>query len=100
MLEEEKDPEKATARQLMAILASGNRVKALRQLFVPALVVHGLADPLLPKAAGMEIAKNIRGARFLGIEGMGHDLPPAHIDEIARAVAAHCYGAGPDFSAK
>ena len=97
---QQKDPEKATARQLMAILASGNRVKALRQLFVPALVVHGLADPLLPKAAGMAIAKNIRGARFLGIEGMGHDLPPAHIDEIARAVAAHCYGAGPDFSAK
>ena len=97
---QQKDPEKATARQLMAILASGNRVKALRQLFVPALVVHGLADPLLPKAAGMEIAKNIRGARFLGIEGMGHDLPHVHIDEIARAVAAHCYGAGPDFSAK
>lgn len=48
----------------------------------------------------MEIAKNIRGARFLGIEAWGTDLPMPHIDEIARAVAAHCYGAGPDFSAK
>ncbi len=37
-----------TARQLCAILASGAREEALRQLNVPTLVIHGDADPLIP----------------------------------------------------
>ena len=40
------------ARQMMAIVASGNRTRALRQLRVPTLVIHGTADPLIPDAAG------------------------------------------------
>ena len=42
----------ATKRQLLAILASGNRSEALGQIRVPTLVIHGTADPLLPFAAG------------------------------------------------
>lgn len=53
----------ATKRQLLAILASGNRSEALGQVRVPTLVIHGTADPLLPFAAGEETAAVIPGAR-------------------------------------
>lgn len=80
-------------RQVMALLAEGNRNARLRQLFVPTLVIHGLADPLLPPAAGKELASVIRGAEFLGIPGMGHDIPQKHWETIAGAMARHCYDA-------
>jgi pimeloyl-ACP methyl ester carboxylesterase len=74
-------------RQLLAILADGDRREALRGLRVPALVIHGDADPLVPFAAGKDTAENIPGARLVPIEGMGHELCegawPRLIDEIA-----------------
>jgi pimeloyl-ACP methyl ester carboxylesterase len=85
-------PAQAKMRQLMAILASGDRRAQLRQLSVPTLVIHGTADPLLPFRAGKETAECIEGARFMPIEGMGHDLAAAHQLEMADSIAAHCYG--------
>ena len=87
-------------RQLVAIIASGSRVAALRQLSVPALVVHGTEDPLVPFAAGRDTAGAIPGAQFLAIEGMGHDMPrplwPRLIDAIcALAARADAADAGP-----
>ena len=80
------------ARQLMAILASGDRRAQLRQLLVPTLVIHGRADQLLPFRAGKEIASCIEGARLYAVDGMGHDLPMNKLDELAGELAAHCYG--------
>ena len=85
-------PPQAKMRQLMAILASGDRREQLRQLSVPTLVIHGTADPLLPLRAGKETAECIEGARFMPMEGMGHDLAASRQLEMADAVAAHCYG--------
>ena len=39
-----------TARQLAAVLASGSRTAAFRELDVPAVVIHGEADPLAARA--------------------------------------------------
>ena len=73
-------------RQLLAIVADGDRREALRKLRVPTLVLHGDADPLVPFAAGKDTAENIPGARLVPIEGMGHELSegawPRLIDEI------------------
>src|SRR5262249_29633614 len=63
------------ARQLIAIIASGSRVSALETLNVPALVIHGIADPLVPLAGGEDTAHSIPNARLVRIEGMGHDMP-------------------------
>jgi pimeloyl-ACP methyl ester carboxylesterase len=75
-------------RQLLAIVADGDRREELRKLRVPALVLHGDADPLVPFAAGKDTADNVPGARLVPIAGMGHELPegawPQMIDEIAR----------------
>ena len=90
---QQKDPQAGSRRQVMALLAEGNRTAKLRQLFVPTLVIHGEADPLLPAAAGKEIAAAVRGSTFMGIPGMGHDIPRAHWKMIADAMARHCYDA-------
>ena len=63
------------ARQLVAILASGSRRQALRNVTAPALVIHGDADPLVSLAAGVDTAQSIPNARLMVLEGMGHSLP-------------------------
>ena len=62
-------------RHLGAILAQPDRTRQLRRLRVPTLVLHGLHDPLVNVSGGIALAKAIRGSRFLGFPGMGHDLP-------------------------
>jgi pimeloyl-ACP methyl ester carboxylesterase len=79
------------ARQLVAILASGSRREKLGAVRAPTLVIHGLADPLVPIEGGRDTAASIPGAELLEIEGMGHDLPralwPMLVDAIAKNVA-------------
>jgi proline iminopeptidase len=79
-----------TARQLLAIIASGDRRKLLHTIAVPTLVIHGADDPLVPIAAGRDTAQNIPGASLLVIEGMGHDFPEALMPRLAQAIADHC----------
>jgi pimeloyl-ACP methyl ester carboxylesterase len=83
-----------TARQLLAIIASGDRRKLLRTITAPTLVIHGAADPLVPLAAGRDTAQNIPGAELLVIEGMGHDFPEALMPRLAQAIADHCRHSG------
>ena len=64
-----------TARQMVAIAADGNRSKLLAQIKVPTQIIHGKADPLVPVAAGHDLAARIAGAQIDAIDGMGHDLP-------------------------
>jgi pimeloyl-ACP methyl ester carboxylesterase len=79
------------SRQMLAIIASGNRKRALRELRVRTLIIHGTLDPLIPVAAGHDMAATIPGAQLLLVEGMGHSLPrevwPSIIDAIARHAA-------------
>ena len=81
-----RDPA-ATARQLAAILASGNRTRELRRIKAPTLVIHGSADRLVRPSGGQATARAIPGARLLRIEGMGHDLPRAFWPQIMDAIA-------------
>ena len=66
-----------TARQMVAIAADGDRSPLLRQIKVPTQVIHGKSDPLVPVAAGHDLASKIGGAKIDVIDGMGHDLPTA-----------------------
>ena len=83
-----------TARQLVAILASGDRTAELQKLDLATLVIHGTADVLIDASGGKATAAAIPGARLELIEGMGHDLPralwPRFVDLIAdNAARAH-----------
>ena len=79
-----------TARQLLAIIASGDRRKLLRTIAAPTLVIHGADDPLVPLAAGRDTAQNIPGASLMVIDGMGHDFPEGLMPRLAQAIADHC----------
>jgi pimeloyl-ACP methyl ester carboxylesterase len=83
-----------TARQLLAILASGDRRRELQRISAPTLVIHGRDDPLLPLAAGQDTARHIPGARLLVIAGMGHDFALALQPRIAAAIIEHIRAAG------
>jgi pimeloyl-ACP methyl ester carboxylesterase len=84
------------ARQLVAILAQGNRKPALASLKVPTLVIHGIQDPLVSVEGGKDTAKAIPGAKLMLIEGMGHDLPHSGAwPRIVEAIAAHTLKATP-----
>ena len=80
-----------TARQMVAIAADGNRSKLLAQIKAPTQVIHGADDPLVPVAAGHDLARKISGAKLDVIAGMGHDLPvelwPRFVAGIADAAA-------------
>jgi pimeloyl-ACP methyl ester carboxylesterase len=78
-----------TLRQMVAIGADvGHRAKALSQIQCPTLVIHGHADPLVPYACGVDTARRIPGADMVGIEGMGHDLPPGVVDLLLQHMLA------------
>ncbi len=64
-----------TIRQWAAILAGPPRTERLKTLNLPALVLHGTADTLIPCAAGRHTAACIPGAEYHEIEGWGHDIP-------------------------
>jgi pimeloyl-ACP methyl ester carboxylesterase len=64
-------------RQMMAVLADAPRADALREVQVPVLVIHGSRDTLIEPSVGRRTAELIPGARYVEIEGMGHDYPPA-----------------------
>lgn len=74
-------------RQLLAIIADGDRRTLLKQVSVPTLVIHGDADPLVPYAAGIDTAENVPGAKMVTIEGMGHEMPPGAWPQLIDAIA-------------
>ena len=71
------------ARQMAAIVASGDRREALATIVAPTVVIHGEADPLVPIEGGRDTAAVIPGAELHTISGMGHDLPQQLIPRIA-----------------
>jgi len=76
-------------RQMAAVMASGSRKEALKDLTVPTLVLHGDADPLVPVECGIDTANSIPGAKLHIIEGMGHALPEALWPQVIDAIAGH-----------
>ena len=76
-----------TARQLLAVVADGDRSPLLRQIVAPTCIVHGKDDPLVPVAAAHDLAAKIRGARMDLIPGMGHDMPLALLPRLAADIA-------------
>ena len=64
----------------------------LSSIGVPALVIHGTADPIFPLPHGQALADEIPGARLLPLEGAGHGLQRADWDTIANAIVTHTAG--------
>ena len=75
-------------RQMAAVMKDGSRDEALRSVTVPALVMHGSRDTLIHPSGGRHTADVIPGARYVEIEGMGHDYPRAVWKQVVSAWSA------------
>lgn len=76
-----------TARQIVAVVADGDRSALLPRVQAPTRVIHGQADPLIPVQAGHDLAAKIRGAVADIVPGMGHDLPLQLLPRFAEGIA-------------
>lgn len=84
---------KALGRQLRARW-HGPR---LREVTAPTLVLHGEDDPVIRTTAARAVARTIRGARLVVLDGVGHDLPPAAwtvVAELTRSLVETHGGLG------
>ena len=77
-------------RHTLALFGSGHRLELLKAISCPTLVIHGVDDPLIPVAAGKELAENIKDAALMLVPGMGHDLAPGLMPIWIGAVGRHC----------
>ena len=62
-------------RQLDAILGTGSLLRYTRSITAPTVVLHGSKDPMVRPRNGRNVARVIDGARYVVVDGMGHDLP-------------------------
>ena len=74
-LTERSDYPQGSLRQFDAILGTGSLKKFAREISVPTVVIHGSKDPMVRIRNGRNLARTIGGARFVVVDGMGHDLP-------------------------
>lgn len=81
------DPD-GSARQYRAVAGGGHRDDALAEIDTPTLVIHGSADTLITSSGGRHMAEVVPGARYVEIDGMGHDLPPGLWVRLADEVDA------------
>ena len=82
------------SRHMAAIIANGSRVKLLRKIKAPTLVIHGKDDALVPVEGGIDTARQIAGSRLEVFAGMGHDLPKQLLPRFIELIDEHARGAG------
>jgi len=73
---------------VVAIAADGDRSPLLARIKAPTQIIHGRQDPLVPVAAGLDLAARIGGAQIDVIDAMGHDLPIPLWPRFAAGIAA------------
>ena len=83
-----------TVRQLVAVVADGDRTPMLARIAAPTRVIHGRDDPLVPVGCGQDLVARIAGAVSDLVPGMGHDLPLALQPHFAEGIAANAARAG------
>ena len=76
-------------RHLMAVFSTGDRTEEVQRIDKPTLVIHGSEDPLIPPEHGVHTAEQIKGAKFVLVEGMGHNLPERFHPQIIGLLSAH-----------
>lgn len=73
-----------------ALLAGGESYLArTSEINVPALIIHGTEDPIIPFEHGQNLAKEIPGAVLLSLEGTGHELHYDDWDLIVDSIVEH-----------
>jgi len=80
-------------RNLLGMRAAPPFYEQLAEISVPTLVLHGRDDPVLPFAAGEDVAARIPGAKIKIIDGWGHEVFSGDVHPILiEAISRHCLG--------
>jgi pimeloyl-ACP methyl ester carboxylesterase len=76
------------------ILAGGDPVEGqVADITAPTLVMHGTHDPMFPYPHAEALAGEIRGARLIPLDGVGHEVPPRAVwDVVVSAIVEHTAG--------
>tara|TARA_B100001057_G_scaffold302303_1_gene302512 strand:- start:3715 stop:4668 length:954 start_codon:yes stop_codon:yes gene_type:complete len=69
-----------------AIGASPDRTSRLHEIKVPALIIHGTEDAILPLDHGIAVADGIKNSKRFIMEGVGHEIPTELLSEIIREI--------------
>ncbi|QSQ27152.1 alpha/beta fold hydrolase [Pyxidicoccus parkwayensis] len=77
------------ARQIGAIMKSGDRTHELRRITAPTLVIHGDTDLMVHPSGGHATAAAIPGARHVTIAGMGHYLADGVLEQLIDLTVDH-----------
>ena len=73
-----------------ATLQGGNQwFGRLGEIHVPALVIHGTEDNVLPYAHGLALHEALHGSQLITLQGTGHELHPADWPVIIDAIEQH-----------
>jgi len=80
------------SRHMIAITATGSRVRDLRKINAPSLIIHGANDPMIPPAAAYSTARHISNSSLAIIDQMGHDLPPTITPTLIGLLEPHLNG--------
>ena len=72
-----------------AVGASPDRTSRLQEIKVPALVIHGTEDAILPLDHGIAVADGIADSKRMIMEGVGHEIPEELLPEIIDEIVAN-----------
>ena len=64
----------------------------LDEIRVPALIIHGTEDRVVPYANGLALHKALRASRLLTLSGSGHELHPLDWQLMLDAIVEHTGG--------
>lgn len=79
----------ATARHFAVGVAAPDMLPRLRLLHLPALVIHGALDRVIPLSYAKEIAQALPAAHLEVLDDMAHDGPPELLDRWADLFLQH-----------
>ncbi len=65
-----------------AVYRSGSRYDKLKEMQIPALIIHGLKDPFIPIEHSKKLASILPNSTTKWFENMGHDVPPVLFESL------------------
>ncbi len=72
-----------------AVGASPDRTSRLHEIKVPALIIHGTEDAILPLDHGIAVADGIKDSKRMIMEGVGHEIPEDLLPEIIKEIVTN-----------
>jgi len=74
------------------VTGGGDYLQRTHEIDVPALIIHGTEDPIIPYAHGKHLSEVIPDSKLLTLSGAGHELHSDDWDAMVRAIVAHTAG--------